>query len=95
MVGVEGRARSRLDLQMNAVAYVRVACMTSASVISAPPQPKDANCSSLSSYHHLHPLPHLPVHVSSASRIMSGSNLPSAMDVDEAAIDEGLYSRQL
>ncbi|KAI0081689.1 ubiquitin activating enzyme [Panus rudis PR-1116 ss-1] len=26
---------------------------------------------------------------------MSSSNLPSAMDVDEAAIDEGLYSRQL
>ncbi len=26
---------------------------------------------------------------------MSASNLPSAMDVDEAAIDEGLYSRQL
>ena len=26
---------------------------------------------------------------------MSATNLPSAMDVDEAAIDEGLYSRQL
>ncbi|KAL7282341.1 hypothetical protein ACG7TL_003811 [Trametes sanguinea] len=26
---------------------------------------------------------------------MASSNLPSAMDVDEAAIDEGLYSRQL
>ncbi|KAI0796755.1 ubiquitin activating enzyme [Abortiporus biennis] len=26
---------------------------------------------------------------------MSAANLPSAMDVDEAAIDEGLYSRQL
>lgn len=26
---------------------------------------------------------------------MAATNLPTAMDVDEAAIDEGLYSRQL
>ena len=26
---------------------------------------------------------------------MAATNLPAAMDVDEAAIDEGLYSRQL
>ena len=40
------------------------------------------------------PLPHLPS-IRSCSHIMASTNLSSAMDVDEQAIDEGLYSRQL
>lgn len=39
-------------------------------------------------------LPH-PPSIQSCSRIMASTNLSSAMDVDEQAIDEGLYSRQL
>lgn len=81
-------------------AYVRVAVphdeRTSASVLYLRRhRPEDAIAISLSP-HHL-PISHLSqsVYVTSASRTMSASNLPSAMDVDEAAIDEGLYSRQL